>query len=254
MGVYKGEMDDSNRVRSANIFFDSITFFDAVEQIKVLSQQKSFSYVVTPNIDHMERLTTSKPETQCLHSIYRQAALSLCDSRILDKLLRLKSKRVKEVIPGSSLTAFLFGEVLKEKDKILIVGVEEHYIDRLRDMYPHLDIQHINPSMGFINKPDEVASLVERISEINANYVFFSVGSPRQEILANKLALSGNAGGVGLCVGASVLFIIGAEKRAPVILQKMHLEWVYRIAQNPRRLAIRYFKNFLSLPAIMKSL
>lgn len=242
-----------DKINSANIFFNNLSFFDAIDKVKDLSRSPNFSYVITPNIDHMSRVTV-KPLDEELLSIYQNAALSLCDSRILDKLLRLKRKRIKEVVPGSTLTQYLFSDVMNQGDTILVVGVEDSDIEKLRQLYPSLTIQHINPSMGFINKPDEVESLKLRIQEINANYVFLCVGSPRQELLAAKLSKIGALRGVGLCVGASILFLVGAEKRSPQIIQKLHLEWVYRIAQNPRRLAIRYFKNFLSLPTIIKAL
>lgn len=246
-------MKESDKFDSANIFFNDITFREAVTEVKRLSRLPQFSFVVTPNIDHLARLAVQDKEQE-LRPIYHRAALSLCDSRILDKLLSFKGRQIKEVIPGSTLTQYLFNEVLTEEDKILVVGVEDVYIEKLRKMYPDLNIEHINPSMGFINREQEVASLIEQISQIGADYVFLSVGSPRQEILADKIAASASVGGVGLCVGASVLFIVGAEKRAPLLLQKLRLEWAYRITRDPGRLAMRYFKNFLALPAIFKSL
>ena len=246
-------MQENNKVIASDIFFDNVGFLGAVEEIEKLAASPQFSYVVTPNIDHVARLCASSTK-RSLHDIYRRAALSLCDSRILQKLLLFKGKNVKEVITGSGLTKYLFDEVLAASDKVLVVGVEGVFIDKLRVLYPALNIHHINPSMGFINRKEEVDDLLEKIKEIDANYLFISVGSPRQEILADKISAFGSVGGVGLCVGASILIIVGAEKRAPSVFQKLHLEWAYRIFQDPQRLALRYFKNFLSLPAIIKSL
>jgi hypothetical protein len=48
------------------------------------------------------------------------------------------------------------------------------------------------------------------------------------------------ARGLALCVGASLNFITGTEKRAPAWVQKLTLEWLYRLLQNPRRMAGRY--------------
>lgn len=245
-------MQKNKKTIACDIFFDNVSLAEAVKQIQTLSLSSRFSYVVTPNVDHLARLCSSP--NSVLHTIYRQAALSLCDSRILEKMLRFKGKEVQEVIPGSDLTKYLFDHVLTGSDKVLVVGVEDVFMDKLRVLYPSLNIQHINPSMGFIKKEEEVSSLLDQIKNINANYVFLCVGSPRQEILADKISTCGMVGGVGLCVGASILFIVGAEQRAPILFQRFHLEWAYRIFQDPRRLALRYFKNFLSLPAIMKSL
>ncbi len=241
------------KIMSKDVFFDNLNLVEAAEQIRLLASASTFSYVVTPNIDHLARVSGDHANEE-LKSIYQNAALSLCDSRIVDKLLRFKNKKIKEVVPGSSLTQYLFSDVLTSKDKVLIVGVEQHYIDKLRVMYPSLTIEHINPSMGFINKPEEVKSLIQSITIIDADYIFLSVGSPRQEVLAGKIAESSSVSGVALCVGASVLFIVGAERRAPVFLQKLHLEWAYRMLQSPRRLVMRYAQNFLSLPVIYRHL
>jgi len=166
----------------------------------------------------------------------------------------MKGRTVKEVVPGSTLTAYLFDNTITEQDTVLVFGVENEFIAKLRAKYPKLTIEHINPSMGFINRPDEVADLIEQIEAIKPHYIFLSVGSPRQEFLAQMMQEKGTIGGVSLCVGASVLFLVGAEKRAPEWMQTLHLEWLFRMLQDPKRLFMRYFKNFLDLPAVYKAL
>jgi len=235
------------------VHFDDLSLQESAIKISELAAGTTFSYVVTPNIDHLARLSQKDTDPK-LKEIYKEATLSLCDSRIIDKLLRMKGRTVKEVVPGSTLTAYLFDNTITEQDTVLVFGVEDEFISKLRDKYPNLNIQHINPSMGFINRPDEVAELIAQIEAINPNYIFLSVGSPRQEFLAKMLQDKGTVGGVSLCVGASVLFLVGAEKRAPQWMQSLHLEWLFRMLQDPKRLFMRYFKNFLDLPAVYKAL
>jgi len=62
------------------------------------------------------------------------------------------------------------------------------------------------------------------------------------------LAARGIAVGTGLCVGASLQFLLGTERRAPILLQRAGLEWAWRLAQNPRRLWRRYL---VDNPAIL---
>jgi exopolysaccharide biosynthesis WecB/TagA/CpsF family protein len=66
------------------------------------------------------------------------------------------------------------------------------------------------------------------------------VGAPQQEAVAHALRIRGRARGLALCVGASLNFITGAERRAPQWMQRAGLEWLYRLSQDPRRLANRY--------------
>ena len=85
-------------------------------------------------------------------------------------------------------------------------------------------------------------------------FCFLAIGSPQQEIIAQKLKGRGVARGLALCIGASIDFITGAEKRAPLWIRKSGFEWVFRLVQNPRRLAKRYLvrgpRIFLLLPHI----
>jgi len=70
--------------------------------------------------------------------------------------------------------------------------------------------------------------------------VFLAVGSPRQERLAAALAASGRATGTALCIGASLAFLAGADRRAPTWMQQRGLEWAYRLTRAPGRMTRRY--------------
>ena len=94
--------------------------------------------------------------------------------------------------------------------------------------------------MGFDRDPRAFAETIAFVLRHPARFVFIAVGSPRQERLAAALAATGQAAGVGLCVGASLAFLAGVEKRAPAWMGRHGLEWLYRLASDPRRLARRY--------------
>jgi UDP-N-acetyl-D-mannosaminuronic acid transferase (WecB/TagA/CpsF family) len=67
-----------------------------------------------------------------------------------------------------------------------------------------------------------------------------AIGSPQQEIVAHKLKERGVARGLALCVGTAVNYLTGIEKRAPQWMQRIGFEWLFRLLQNPKRLAKRY--------------
>ncbi|MDT0595949.1 WecB/TagA/CpsF family glycosyltransferase [Glaciecola petra] len=213
------------------------------------SENNKFKYVVTPNIDHLERLVKNR---EGFSYLYEQADLCLCDSRILKVLLSIKSTPIDSVVPGSDLTAMLFDSPKLSNKKVLIFGGDDAIFKQLQDTHERLDLTHINPSMGFINKPEEVKELVASIKSLKPDVLFLAVGSPQQEKFAIALKQELEHG-VALCIGASILFITGEEKRAPIIFQKLHLEWFFRMIVAPR-LIKRYWQNFLSLRLIYKSL
>ena len=94
--------------------------------------------------------------------------------------------------------------------------------------------------MGFIESEVEINKCIEFVLDHPSRFIFFAVGSPQQEILANRIFQNGKASGLGFCIGASINFLTGNEKRAPIFIQKLALEWLYRVLQNPRRLWKRY--------------
>jgi exopolysaccharide biosynthesis WecB/TagA/CpsF family protein len=113
----------------------------------------------------------------------------------------------------------------------------------------------MNPPMGFINDPaavDECLRFIE--SESPFRFCLFAVGSPQQEVLARAVQTRGRARGLGLCIGASINFLTGMERRAPAFVQKSGFEWLYRLINDPGRLARRYLvrgpRIFLLLPRL----
>jgi exopolysaccharide biosynthesis WecB/TagA/CpsF family protein len=86
-----------------------------------------------------------------------------------------------------------------------------------------------------------LASVADFIVSAQAELTFLVVGSPQQEILADLVAMRGGARGVGICAGASLEFLTEMRRRAPRSLQRLSLEWAYRLCMEPRRMAGRYF-------------
>jgi len=230
----------------------NVSMESAIDTVKRFSESSGVDIVVTPNIDHLARIVTEGDSSQ-LKAIYNRSSLCLCDSRILQKLLKQRNKIIDEVIPGSTLTQLLFDQQHMVDKKVLIVGGEQHVFDAISTKYPTLNLHHINPPMGFINKEDEVNKVIDFAVTVQPDFLFLAVGSPRQEILAEQLQTKLTKG-VALCVGASILFLAGEEKRAPQWIQNLHLEWFYRMVQNPKILVKRYFGNFLKLQKIYKNL
>ncbi|PKH85172.1 WecB/TagA/CpsF family glycosyltransferase [Colwellia sp. Bg11-28] len=239
-------------INTSLVNLHNLTMVNAINTIKKYSETPGLDIVVTPNIDHLARIIT-EGETSQLKAIYDRASLCLCDSRILQKLLKRKNKIINEVITGSTLTQLLFDEKHMLNKKVLVVGGEQHVFDTLSKKYKALELYHINPPMGFINNEAEVTKVLGYAEQVQPNFVFLAVGSPRQEILAEKLQLTLTKG-VALCIGASILFLVGEEIRAPLWVQKMNLEWCFRMLQNPKVLVKRYFGNSLKLQRIYKAL
>jgi N-acetylglucosaminyldiphosphoundecaprenol N-acetyl-beta-D-mannosaminyltransferase len=199
-------------------------------------KHKPFKYIATPNVHHMVRLLED-PVT--LRPLYEGAWRVFCDSRVLSRLARVSGLRLP-VITGSDLTTDLIIRAAKQGLTIAVIGSTDAACARLQDRYPGLGVVSHTPRMGFIRSELEVRKCVDFVIKAQAPLVFLAVGRPQQEILASRIADHPQARGVGLCIGASIDFLTGAQRRAPVWVQKVGLEWLYRLTSDPHRFARRY--------------
>lgn len=196
-----------------------------------------FAFVVTPNVDHMIRCH----EDEAFRSRYASADYALLDSRFAAQLLRLVKGLELPVCTGSDLTAALFRRVIFPDDRIVLIGGSAAQATQIATTFGLHNVRHHNPPMGFIGDGRAVEECLRFIEEASPfRFCFLAVGSPQQELLAALLRQRGVARGLALCIGGSLNFLTGEERRAPLWMQRLSLEWLYRLAQNPRRLWARY--------------
>ena len=215
--------------------FDTGSIEEAAGNILVETHGR-FRYVVTPNVHHIVRLLED-PAT--MRPLYERAWRVFCDSRVLSCLAWVRGHRLP-VITGSDLTADLISRAANQRLTIAVIGPTGAACARLQERYPGLNVVVYTLPMGFIKSELEVQKSVDFVVKTQAPLVFLAVGMPQQEILANHIADHPQARGIGLCIGASIDFLTGQQRRAPVWLQKAGLEWLYRLLSDPQRLARRY--------------
>ena len=215
--------------------FDTGSIEEAASSI--LSETRGrFKYVVTPNVHHMVKLAEDPAKMQPL---YDGAWRVFCDSRILRRLAGWRGLNLP-LITGSDLTPLLIERAQDQRLKIAVVGPAAEDCDTLARKYPGLNIVCHTPPMGFITSGLEIQRCIDFVVKTQAPLVFLAVGMPQQEMLARRIADHPDASGVGLCIGASIDFLIGKQHRAPVWVQKAGFEWLHRLLSDPRRLASRY--------------
>ncbi len=211
--------------------------------------QDTYGYVVTPNADHLLRLHR-EPAFQML---YAEAAYVLLDSRFIAHLLRLTRGLRLPTCLGSDLTAALFDRVIKPDDRLVLIGGSSEQARRLTVRYGLKHLVHFNPPMGFIRTPAAVEACLQFIeAQSPFRYCLLAVGCPQQEMVAQQLKLRGRTRGLALCIGASINFLTGEERRAPLWLQRCGMEWLFRLVNSPRRLAKRYLVQGPKLFAVLR--
>lgn len=218
--------------------FDRLALDEALAWCAARPADARFAYVVTPNVDHVVRLDR-EAAGGAVRAAYAAAALCLCDSRILARLAALSGLRLA-VVPGSDLTQRLFSGVVGAGDRIAIVGGDALTVPELLARHPGLDIvQHI-PPMGVRDDAAAMAAAARFVGAARARFTLLAIGSPQQELLAHRIATAGGAAGTGLCIGASIDFLTARKTRAPLWMRRAGIEWLHRLASEPRRLWRRY--------------
>jgi exopolysaccharide biosynthesis WecB/TagA/CpsF family protein len=201
--------------------------------------QSSFDFVVTPNIDHVIRYY----DDARFRELYGHARYVLLDSRLLAGILRLTRRQQLKVCTGSDLTAALFS-VMAAHDRIVLIGGSAQQAEQLAQRFGLSELRHYDPPMGFVHDPVAVEQALQFV-EVHSpfRFCFLAVGCPQQEVLASELKRRGVARGLALCIGASINFMTGSEERAPLWMQRLRLEWFYRLLQDPGRMAKRYLRR-----------
>jgi N-acetylglucosaminyldiphosphoundecaprenol N-acetyl-beta-D-mannosaminyltransferase len=116
-------------------------------------------------------------------------------------------------------------------------GVAEAARDRLREQFPELQVVGCDSARVDVDALDP--RVLERIAAAAPDLLLVALGAPKQEVfIFEQRARLGNAVCVG--VGASLDFVAGTRRRAPRWISRTGFEWLYRLLQEPRRLARRY--------------
>jgi len=237
IGETRGELDmkASNTENFLGLNFACSSTETAIDDILAAIGQP-FRYVVTPNVQHVVEIYE---QGGALKDKYTSAWRIYCDSRVLKKLARLSGTRL-DVVTGSDLTAQLLKRASGLGLKIAVVGPGAEDCEILGRRFPGLQIASYTPPMGFIRSDVEVQKCIAFVLNVKADITFFALGAPQQETVAHRLLGCPDARGVALCIGASIDFLTGKQQRAPVWVQNLGMEWLYRLLSDPKRLAKRY--------------
>jgi N-acetylglucosaminyldiphosphoundecaprenol N-acetyl-beta-D-mannosaminyltransferase len=154
----------------------------------------------------------------------------------------LHSARLRDRVYGPSLMLALCERCASEHLPVYLYGSNVAVLSRLQhrlnSWFPALIIAGAEPSKFRRITPDEKKHVVDAIRGSGARVVFVGLGCPRQEVWAFEFR---NALRIPIvAVGAAFDFHAGTIAQAPASLQRVGLEWLYRLAQEPRRLWRRY--------------
>ncbi len=219
--------------------FDNVTKAEAVSLIERMIASRRPHYLVTPNVDF---LVQARRDVE-LRRILFEAHLVLCDGTPLVWASRLLGNPLPERVAGADVVPLLIQVAAQKGYRLFLLGATpdsaQRAVTRLQSKYPTLVIAgHYSPPFNHLLEMDH-DEIKRRVREAKPDLLFVSFGCPKQEkwvaMHYRSLAVPVTAG-----VGATIDFLAGQVKRAPGWMQRSGTEWVFRLAQEPRRLFRRY--------------
>lgn len=203
----------------------------------------------TINLDHLTKLKTDP----VFRDAYLRQTFVVADGNPIVWMSKLAGRPV-ELAPGSELVAPLVALAARLGTPIALFGATQEALDaaaaRMKADHPDLQVAAcIAPPFGFDPMGVPAAAMLGDLHASGAKLCFLALGAPKQEILAARaLDLAPGCGFVS--VGAGIDFVAGHQTRAPVWVRKIAMEWAWRLASNPKRLAGRYAQCFALLPGL----
>jgi N-acetylglucosaminyldiphosphoundecaprenol N-acetyl-beta-D-mannosaminyltransferase len=197
-------------------------------------------WVITANLDFLRRYV-KEPHVR---SLYDEADVRVADGMPLVWAASLQGRALPERVAGSSLV-WLLAERAANRGRSLYLlggdpGVAEACRQELERRFPGLRVcGHSSP--WFSNPPsrEELEDTAEALEQAAPDLLLVGLGSPKQELVIRGLRERFPRTWM-IGVGLSFSFVAGRVRRAPPMLRRLGLEWVHRLAQEPRRLARRY--------------
>ena len=205
--------------------------------------------LATINLDHLVKLQNDA----AFGDAYADHDFVVADGNPVVWLSRLAGKPV-DLVPGSELVTPLAELAAETGVSVALFGSTQDALDdaatKLRDETPGLEISaRLAPAFGFDPTGPEADAMIEALRKSGARLTFIALGAPKQEVFAayarQKLPEMGFAS-----IGAGLDFIAGRQQRAPAWMRRAALEWLWRVASNPKRLALRYLRCALILPQL----
>lgn len=227
------------------LYKDSAESFYKLIKDKLKDNKKTFIVTANP-----ETFMKSREDDELKTLLEDKETILVPDGIGIVKAARSINYNIAERITGIDIAnkLLIYGDELKKS--IYLFGASEEVINKMKDVlkekYPNLKIA--GATNGYVEDKDKVFA---EIAKLSPDIILVAMGIPLQEKLIYK-HLTRFKKGIFVGVGGSFDVISGTKKRAPKLFIKLNLEWLYRIAKEPKRLKRFYDSNIKFLFQVKK--
>lgn len=225
------------RVKILNTEIDNLTMEETIILIEQYVINKEPLHLMGVNADKINMLNQNEE----LRRIVNNSGIVNADGASVILASRYLGTPLPERIAGIDLMQRLLEICEKKEYSIYLLGAKQEIVEKtaqiLKRKYQKLKISGIHN--GYFTQK-EWAKIENELIKKKPDFVFVGITSPKKEYLIDYLQKKGLSC-VFMGVGGSFDVISGVIPRAPIWMQKMNLEWFFRVLQEPRRLFVRYF-------------
>ena len=222
------------KLKILGVEIDNITIDEAGEITKELieNSNKTCELIVAPNVEFIMAAQKDKE----FFDILKSAKLATPDSVGIEIAGKIQKKPLKQRIPGQAYFRKVLEIGEKEGWTIYLLGgkgdTAERAIENVKKLYPKIKI--IGSHEGFFEKDSE-QDVINEINSLQPNVLFVAMGAPAQEKWIynhkNELKVDVAAG-----QGGTFDYEAGNIRRAPKWIQKIGMEWFWRLVLQPSRI------------------
>lgn len=239
-------MSDALRGEVASVCgveINSLDLQSAIAETIRFAKTSAPSAVFTLNLDHAVNLQRNPS----FRAAYAQADVVTADGWPIAWIARKQDVRVKRAT-GADMFLPLVDAAAEQHIPLFLFGTSPGVLARVGDELNFrtedaIDIAgSLAPSASFNPEGPEADAAIEKIRQSGAKICFVALGSPKQELFAMRARKNG-LNCCMVCIGAALDFVAGEQVRAPEIWRNNGMEWAWRLATNPRRLAKRYAES-----------
>lgn len=193
-------------------------------------------FIVTAN---PETIMTAENNEDYKKALLDEQTVIIPDGIGIVKGAAILGHKVEETIPGVELCTKLFEYCNEFNKNLFLLGAKKDVLEKLvnviHNKYPNINI--VGYENGYI---EDKQKCFNNIATLKPDVILVALGIPQQELLIYD-NLNKFEKGIFVGVGGSFDVLSGSKKRAPKFFRKLHLEWLYRITTEPKRL-----KRFIS--------
>lgn len=230
------------RVQIVGVPFDNLSRKAFLRELLRRMREKQKTFLVTANPEIVMYAQEDQEYMQLLHD----ADFVAPDGIGIVRAARKLNMPIKERVPGFELMIGLLELANLYKKRVYFIGAQEEVVEKavenVKQRWPDVEIAGYHNGYFNHSSPEKI----QMVQATKPDIVLVAFGFPRQEKWI-KHYLSTADSGIAIGVGGSFDVLSGKAKRAPNWAQKLHVEWLYRLAKQPSR-----YRRMLALPAFMR--